>query len=238
MEKRVFHFSGGRSSAWMVLHYWKPGDLVIFCDTGREHQDTYRFVRDFEKENNIPVIWLYGDFVKGVIVKKQCIPNRWKRQCTIELKIKAARRYLRRIGWFRYTQFVGFRKDEPTRVSKYKQYWQAVTTIFPMVDANVEKPEILLFWKSKHYDLKIPSILGNCDLCFQKGQNAIIAILQHEPWRADRWINDEENREINPKGYTYFKGVTIRQLRDKALLLDKKYDLFEMQPAFNCACGA
>jgi hypothetical protein len=33
---RVFNFSGGQTSAYMVIKYSKPEDIVIFTDTGRE----------------------------------------------------------------------------------------------------------------------------------------------------------------------------------------------------------
>ena len=46
--QRVFNFSGGKTSAYMVIKYWREGDLVIFTDTGREHPKTYKFINDFE----------------------------------------------------------------------------------------------------------------------------------------------------------------------------------------------
>lgn len=236
--RRVFHFSGGRTSAYMVLKYWRPGDIVIFCDTGREDADTYRFIRDFEKYTGIPIVWLSGDWRKDVIVKERMIPNRFKRKCTINMKIKRARRYLRSIGWFSYTQFIGFRYDERERVEGYKAYWKAVTTVFPLHADKIEKPEILLFWKPIPYDLTIPSILGNCDACFQKGEAAVMAVFQNDPSKADKWIEDEEDKSINPNGYTYFKGKTMRQLRDAALKLSKVYNLEEINPKFSCACTA
>lgn len=234
----VFHFSGGGSSALMVLLSWRPGDLVIFCDTGREDPDTYRFVDDFERINSIPVIRLKGDWRKDVLVKEQMIPNRFKRKCTINLKIKMARRYLRSIGWFKYVQMIGFRFDEPERYKNYKGYWKSVITIFPLVVSRIEKPEVDLYWKSKPYRLKIPDILKNCDLCFQKGEAAIMAIIQNDPAKADKWIEDGEDKTINPNGYTYFKGVTMRQLRDNALKLTKVYNLEEINSKFSCACTA
>lgn len=236
--KRVFHFSGGRTSGYMVMHYWQPGDIAIFCDTGREDKRTYKFVNDFEFHTGIKIIKLKGDFVNDVIVKEQMIPNRFKRKCTLNLKIKKARRYLRSIGWFRYTQFIGFRADEKIRVDEYPNYWEAVTTEFPLYDNGITKPMVKDFWKPVSWDLTTPPILGNCDLCFQKGKNAIMAILKDEPWRADVWMNDEENKIINPKGYTYFNGTTIRELRDLALGLKKQYNLFDIEPQFNCACTA
>jgi 3'-phosphoadenosine 5'-phosphosulfate sulfotransferase (PAPS reductase)/FAD synthetase len=44
--QRVINFSGGKTSAYMTIKYYKPGDLVIFCDTGREHFKTYKFIND------------------------------------------------------------------------------------------------------------------------------------------------------------------------------------------------
>ena len=53
---RIFNFSGGRTSAYMVIKYYQQGDLVIFCDTEREHPKTYKFINDFEAHENIPII--------------------------------------------------------------------------------------------------------------------------------------------------------------------------------------
>lgn len=220
----------------MVLMNYKPDDIVIFCDTGREDKDTYRFVDDFSREENIPIIKLTGDWRKEVIKAEQMIPNKFKRKCTINLKVKKARRYLRSIGLFSYLQFIGFRYDEPTRVKDYKQQWEKVNTEFPLYSAGVCKPEILLFFAGKSYDLRIPSILGNCDLCFLKGEAAIMAIIKDEPSRADKWIEDEENEELNPNGYTYHKGKTMRQIRDAALRTRTLFPLEELTPKFNCAC--
>lgn len=240
MEKRVWHFSGGRSSAYSVLLGYQPGDLVIFCDTGREHPDTYRFVKEFSEYENIPVIYQAGNWQVDVIKKRSTIPNKFKRKCTEELKIKMARRYLRSIGWFKYTQFIGFRHDEQSRIKDYKHNWQAVTTRFYLDEIAVCKPEIVLFFKAKPYDLRIPAILGNCDACFLKGESSIIAIYQDDPTRADKWIADEEDKVINPKGYTYLKGISHRQLRDTALKLKAEGKIYSLEKAvskFNCTCS-
>ena len=45
--KRIINFSGGKTSAYMTIQEYKEGDLVIFCDTGREHTKTYKFINDF-----------------------------------------------------------------------------------------------------------------------------------------------------------------------------------------------
>jgi hypothetical protein len=160
--QRVINFSGGKTSAYLTIHEYKPGDIVLFCDTGREHEKTYKFIHDFEAFEGIPVVWLM--------------------------------------------------------INEY--------------------------WRNKPYQLEIPSILGNCDLCFMKGKNALIAIMANYPELADKWIADEDRSRQRKEGkkrigHTYFEGVTIRQLRNIAQNnLFKDYDLNEISPAFDCACTA
>lgn len=239
---RVFHFSGGGSSAKMVIDNYEPSDIVLFCDTGREDPKTYKFLNDFEAHENIPVIRISmpGGW-KMLLKKMKGIPNRAKRRCTIDMKIKTARRYLRTLGLVRYVQFVGFRYDEPDRVNGYKEYWKKVKTFFPLNETGQDKPSIIEYWKFKPYHLEIPSILSNCDLCFQKGEDKVIAILTNDISKADKWIDDEEDVILNPNAYTYFDKTTMRKLRDTAqTFIDKGrvFDLNELTAKFSCSCTA
>ena len=242
VDLRVFHFSGGRSSAKMVIDNYKEGDLVIFCDTEREDPKTYKFLNDFEAFENIPIIRLtmQGGW-KGLLKKMKGIPNRAKRRCTIEMKIKTARRYLRTLGWIRYTQFVGFRGDERVRVDGYTHYWKKVKTLFPLYETKQSEPMINEYWNGKPYGLEIPKILSNCDLCFMKGEDKAIAILTNDISKADKWIEDEEDEIFNPNKYTYFEKRTMRQLKEAAQgFIDKGkvFDLSEMTAKFSCTCHA
>jgi hypothetical protein len=245
METRVFNFSGGKTSAYMTIKHYQKGDLVIFCDTGREHQKTYKFINDFEAFENIPVIRLsyYNaeDGFKALLEKKKykVIPNRVKRFCTDELKIKVCKRYLRSIGIRKFENFIGFRADEPLRVKKRIQKFVNVIDKFPLVETGVTKQIVNAYFETKPYNLEIPSILGNCTLCFMKGKNAIMAILREYPELAEPWINDEVEAQKHGKygGHTYFHNVTIAQLRDTAQNnLFKDFPLEQITPAFNCAC--
>jgi hypothetical protein len=243
--QRVINFSGGKTSAYLTIHEYKPGDIVLFCDTGREHEKTYKFIHDFEAFEGIPVTWIKhpGGF-EEVLRKESIIPNQWKRKCTIQLKVKTARRYLVSLGIRKYENIIGFRADEPLRIKRHVDYWKTVTAKFPLYEQGITKPMINEYWKSKPYHLEIPSILCNCDLCFMKGKNALMAIMANYPELADKWIADEDNSKARKegrkrKGHTYFEGITIRQLRSMALNnLFKDYDLNEIAPAFDCACTA
>lgn len=231
--QRIINFSGGKTSAYMTIHEYKEGDLVIFCDTGREHPKTYKFINDFEANENIPIIRLkYEGGFEKLIEKRKAIPNNFKRFCTIELKIKTARRYLRSLGITKYENLVGFRYDEPLRVKRRKQMWKNVIDKFPLYEQKIDKKIINDYWSKKSYNLEIPSILGNCTLCFMKGKNAIISILSSYPELAKEWIDDE-----NKMNRTYLKDIKIEELLKIAQNnLFKDYDLNEIKPAFDCAC--
>lgn len=241
----VFNFSGGKTSAYMVLHYWKPGDLVIFTDTGREHPKTYKFIHDFEAFENIPVIKIsykdsetpFDTLLNGK--NHKILPNRMRRFCTIELKVNTCKRYLRSIGIRKFNNFIGFRADEPLRVKRSIEKFKSVKNKFPLYDNGITKLMINAYWANKPYNLEIPSILGNCTLCFMKGKNAIINILATYPELAEPWIKDEEIAQQHGKygGHTYFPDITIKQLLSIAQNnLFKDIDLNNVTPAFDCAC--
>lgn len=233
--QRVINFSGGRTSALMTILEYKPGDIVIFCDTGREHEKTYKFIHDFEAFENIPIVKLkYEGGFERLIEKKKALPNIMMRFCTVELKIKTARRYLRSLGYNGYVNFIGFRHDEPLRIKRRKKMWQKVTDVFTLNDLKITKADVIEYWNKKPYDLEIPPLLGNCDLCFLKGKNAIIQILRQNPELADRWIKDEKKI-----GATYINGISYEEmLKISKLPYFKQQNLFDIEPAFSCDCTA
>ena len=240
--KRVINFSGGKTSAYMTIHEYREGDLVIFCDTGREHAKTYKFINDFEAFENIPIIrlkWNNEENPFSALLKKKnfkVIPNRVKRICTDELKIKTCKRYLRSIGIQTFENFIGFRADETLRVIRRKQHYKKVFDKFPLYEKGITKEMINEYWINKPYTLEIPSILGNCTLCFMKGKNAIINILSSYPELAKEWIEDEDEAQKNG-GHTYFTDITFRNLLQIAQNnLFKQQDISKITPAFNCAC--
>jgi hypothetical protein len=138
-----------------------------------------------------------------------------------------------------YENFIGFRFDEQHRVKRHKEKWKKVVTKFPLNEQGVTKEFINNYWSNKKYNLEIPSILGNCTLCFMKGKDAIIAILHYYPELADQWIKDEEESK-KYFGHTYLKGITIQELKNIAQnpTIKRHYDLDKLEPAFNCACTA
>lgn len=236
-KPRIINLSGGLSSAMMTIQNYNPDtDIVIFADTCFEHEKTYKFLNDFEAHENIPIhrISYENEFGKGfsaLYQKKKIVPNRQFRTCTVELKIRLVTNYVRQtLGIKKMDWMIGYRADEKERVKAYKCQ-QYKTPIFPLYDANIHLKDVYKFWENKPYTLEIPRILGNCDLCFLKGKDNLIKIMQHYPERAEKWIEIEKR---NKK--TFIKGITYSQLLNYAKSRQELFPLDDLQNAYPCQC--
>lgn len=217
-EPTVISFSGGRTSAYMLWRVLQAHDMslpidakVIFCNTGKEHEATLDFVQDIEKQWNVPIVWLEfvreqpkfkivnydtasrnGEPFAEMIEMKQFLPNSVMRFCTTELKIHPITRYMAATGYEEFQTFAGIRADEPRRVVKLRETLHA-----PLAIAGVRQADVQTFWKANSFDLGIEfrdkvTPLGNCDLCFMKGGNQLMSIIQREPNRAIWWAEQEK----------------------------------------------
>lgn len=143
----IVNFSGGRSSAYMLIsilaaHGGKlpDGVHVCFSNTGKEREETLRFVQEVSNFYAVPIRWLERDGTKPpherfrevdfesaarkgepfeeVIREKQYLPNPVTRFCTVELKIRTMRDFAYAQGWKEWTNVIGFRADEKHRLAK------------------------------------------------------------------------------------------------------------------------
>lgn len=249
-KTNVYNFSGGATSGYMtIMCNPGPNDIVLFTDTGIEHDDTYKYLDDFEKYEGIKVHRATYTHEKkspgltgmdALLNWKKYLPNRERRLCTDELKVKTAKRYLRSLGIQHFNNFIGFRADEPDRVVNYYNQYEKVNPVFPLYNNGINKAMIDAYWATKPYKLRIPRILGNCTLCFLKGKNAIIRILQVHPELAEPWIRWEASAKRDGRAPRFIKDITYAQMLDIATRQKGLFDddmLESIDPAFNCSCN-
>jgi site-specific DNA-cytosine methylase len=162
-----------------------------------------------------------------------------KRECTIEMKVRTARRWVVKNVGNKYQNLLGFRADEQERVIRNKKRWKKVDQVFPLYNLGITKAAVNNYWLQKPYRLEIPSILGNCTLCFMKGTANVINILRHDPSLAAPWIADEEKSKKH-YGHTYLKGITIAECLRIASMPDlfTENDLDQLLPSYNCSCSS
>ena len=221
----LISFSGGRTSSYMLWRFLQANNglpeeaIVCFSNTGKEDEKTLEFVRDCEKQWNVPITWLEwrdgepkfevvtfetasrdGEPFSALNRKRKYLPNSMARYCTIELKILTAQRYLTSIGWSEWDNFVGIRADEPRRVAKIRANpieKKGVEKVMPLALAGISKHDIENFWKTQPFNLNLPMINGttfhgNCDLCYLKGGKQLLSLIKEKPSRALWWIKEEE----------------------------------------------
>lgn len=272
LEPTVISFSGGRTSAYMLWRILQsnggglPEDAIVcFANTGKEEESTLEFVRDCGKNWNVPIHWVEyqwaevpADRFKVVTFDSAArkgepfmasidqngspfLPNPVARICTARLKIRTIHAYIKSLGWKHNENmdWVGIRADEMRRAAKMARERT------PLVAAGITKHDVSAFWKSQHFDLKLPNMNGvtmhgNCDLCFLKPTHQIISLIREKPERADWWIAMENHAQSSNK--TYGDGAKFRKDRPSYAEL-KKFalshdDMFPTdEEGIPCFCG-
>ncbi len=269
----IINVSGGRTSALMLRRYLDanggrlPADChVVFANTGREREETLTFLARCADAWGVDLRWIerapgggfrevthatasrdgepFAELVRG----KRFLPNPTMRFCTIDLKIKTARDYMRAQGYDHWTSAVGLRFDEPSRVHKLRDRAEGEWDVAcPLYDAKVTKRHVTEFWKRQPFDLALQSWEGNCDLCFLKGRRVRERIMRDRPDLAAWWIAQEEaiGARFLPHEPTYAKTLdTVRRLPLLPLDLDAEVmactsgGCTDRRPArVRCDCG-
>lgn len=255
-------FSGGRTSAYMLHQILEangglPGRAqVIFSNTGREMPETLDFVQECGERWNVPIVWvedspvrsgpLYnavshnsasrdGEPFMALLKRKKACPDQSKRFCTEHLKILPARRYLMARGWRKWANATGIRADEPHRVKKSKD--KRVVRWYPLVEAKIEKPDILEWWSRRPFDLRVPPGYGNCDGCFLKSEAQLAALCRDYPERHAWWERAEQvASSLASTGHARFRDQYTR--KDLRTFVQRQGDwIFDTEDALCQADG-
>jgi 3'-phosphoadenosine 5'-phosphosulfate sulfotransferase (PAPS reductase)/FAD synthetase len=244
----LISFSGGRTSGYMLWHILDahggklPDDVhVCFANTGKEREETLRFVHECETRWGARVNWLEfrsdrkrlpvgerfevvgynsasraGEPFEEIIRRKQIGPNSLMRFCTERLKVQVMADFAESLGWPEgsYKETVGLRADEMLRVFRVieKNEARGRQVVTPLAKAGVRQPDVMAWWKAQAFDLGLKPGEGNCDLCFLKGRANLVRLIRQNPSAADWWIAIEEGIG---KG-TFRREYSYRQLRAEA----------------------
>lgn len=251
--------SGGRSSAFMARlvqqsqSYDTYDRIYGFMNTGKEREESLEFVSRLDTEWNLGIVWLEAVVIPGKgnatqhkivtfetasrngepfddVIAKYGIPNKAFPHCTRELKQRVVASYMRSLGHSTWTTAIGFRIDEPQRMSGKTEFG---ASMYPLVECRLSRQEIRLWWRQQAFDLGIEDWQGNCDLCWKKSLAKRIRTLTEEPDRADWWIRHEEKSEYK---FDLREGVSVQEIRDMAVQ-KKTPTAIDCQLEFPCMCS-
>jgi 3'-phosphoadenosine 5'-phosphosulfate sulfotransferase (PAPS reductase)/FAD synthetase len=259
----LISFSGGRTSAYMLKQILDAYNgtlpdnvLVTFANTGKEREETLRFVNDCATHWNVQVRWLEyrvgdqrfeevefnsasrnGEPFAALIAKKKYLPNAVTRFCTSELKIRVMRDFAKSLGWKNWSNVIGLRHDEGHRVMKAlaandtgKQPWR---NIMPMSKAKATRRDVMAFWAEQPFDLQLKPYEGNCDLCFLKSKAKLQALIRENPGMADWWVQ-QEHTAVAGGSSTFVTEYSYAQLADQ---VDRQGFLFDVDDEHDAECG-
>jgi 3'-phosphoadenosine 5'-phosphosulfate sulfotransferase (PAPS reductase)/FAD synthetase len=187
----LISFSGGRTSGFMLFQIlWAHGGVlpadvhVTFANTGKEREETLRFVHECATRWGVRVRWLEwldredasvpaaarfaevgynsasrrGEPMKALIRRKSYLPNAVSRFCTAELKIDTMKQFMLALDYDRWTNVVGLRSDEMRRIAKQQKRneegKERWQSAWPMLRARITKRDIWRFWLGENVNPK------------------------------------------------------------------------------------
>jgi 3'-phosphoadenosine 5'-phosphosulfate sulfotransferase (PAPS reductase)/FAD synthetase len=255
---------------WKILeaHGGKlPDDVhVLFCNTGKEAEETLIFVRECAQRLGVNIVWLEyesnevqrkrwrvvdfdsasrrGEPLEKIFGDRRFLANPVKRICTAYGKIKPMKYYAQDVlGFKNWDVAIGFRADEPRRVAKLAvPDREPMERIAPLARAGVSVRDVADFWEAADFDLGLPnhggtSPHGNCDLCFLKGAARVFSLICEKPSRAVWWIG-QESRQLaeSPGGNLFRKDRPSYAAMYAAALAQESLLLDESCGLEDCAC--
>lgn len=265
----LISFSGGRTSAFMLhqiiyAHDGKlPDDVVVaFANTGKEREETLRFVHECGSRWGVHIHWLEwqsgssgengtvefaevgfnsasrnGEPFAGLIAEKKRLPGGMERWCTRFLKVRTIAAFCAARGWAQgaYTEVIGLRYDEGHRILKgmADAEKRGRKCAYPLAKAKFRKADVMQFWSKQDFDLGLEPWEGNCDLCFLKGRNIRKRIIQQNPDAAAWWASFESGR----KRFDNHNSIAdlVEEVRRAPGLFDEIDEEFDAECGLTCA---
>lgn len=263
----LISFSGGRTSGFMLHEILKAHDgklpeniVVAFANTGKEREETLRFVHECGTRWNVDIAWLQwcsgADFElvgfnsaarKGepfeelIKAKVSYLPNWQARFCTQHLKVQVLGAYAASLGFVtgQYADVIGLRYDEGHRILKGMENAEKYgrKCLYPLSKARVTKSDVLAFWKAQPFDLGLEPWEGNCDLCFLKGLPIRRRIIRDNPRAADWWVEQERLIDARFDNHHSYASL-VEEVRRTPMLFDAmEEEEYDVECGLHCAPG-
>lgn len=259
----LISFSGGRTSAYMLWRILQahgealPNDVhVAFANTGKEREETLRFVHECSTRWGVRVRWIEwrsrlklvpvaerfeevginsasrdGEPFAALIASKKSTPNSVARWCTEELKVKTIQAFMEASGHTEYANVIGLRADEPRRVAKGRERG----SVMPLADDGITNRMVRAFWREQPFDLQLLPFEGNCDGCFLKARPKLWEVERTKPGTLQWWSDMETGPGKGRFVTEYSYAELIRDVRRQPDLFAG--GLFDDDPDMDAECG-
>ena len=217
----IIHFSCGVTSAiaGAIALKTNPDAEIVFADTGAEHPDNQRFLKDCEDKlfHKKVTILRHPDYkdLYDLLEKDNVMSFQRGAPCTTKLKKEVIRDYLG-IRLLEEAQVFGYDTGEIPRIQRYRDNNPEVQLVLPLIEHGLSKANCLALLQ--RFDIQIPEMyrLGyghsNCIGCVKAANLSYWAAIREDfPEvfdffaKHERRIGSIDPATGNPRGATINK---------------------------------
>ena len=219
MSKKTRHIlslSGGKDSTALAIHMRDRVSEMeyVFCDTGEELRETYRYLDQVEAYLGKQIVRLNprATFDHWLKVFGGYLPSPRIRWCTKMLKLRPFEEY---IGHNPVISYIGIRADED-RVG-YISHRENLTTVYPFKDDGINLAGVMRILEES--GIGMPPYLewgrthSGCYFCFFQKKIEWVRLLEKYPHDFDRAQQYEEMSSKPDKKFTWIQGLPLKELR-------------------------
>jgi 3'-phosphoadenosine 5'-phosphosulfate sulfotransferase (PAPS reductase)/FAD synthetase len=241
MSRVVVWFSAGAASAVaakLTLDKY-PDAILVYTDTGSEHEDNVRFIGDIEKWLDKPVYKIKSEIYQDIWQVFKI--TRWLvgvngARCTTELKKKLRQKFEEPDD----LQVFGYTIEEQNRVARFIQNNPEINVECPLIDKKLSKSDCFDILTQAGIELPTMYKLGfrnnNCIGCPKGGMKYWGRIRKHFPEQFERMAKVERDLDVAINKSYAGDGERKRVFLDE---LPKDIDIHEPEASISCGlfCG-
>jgi 3'-phosphoadenosine 5'-phosphosulfate sulfotransferase (PAPS reductase)/FAD synthetase len=214
--RHILSLSGGKDSTALAI-YMKdrvPEMEYMFCDTGEELEETYRYLDMLEAFLGKKIKRLNPDrpFQHYLKLYGQVLPDPQTRWCTRMLKIKP---FEREVGNDPVYMYVGIRADEPHRKGYIITSKSSIIPKYPFIEDNLRLADVSRILKES--GLGLPDYYSwrsrsGCYFCFYQQRIEWVGLLEKHTelyWKAAAFEKLDPN---TGKQFTWVQGESLKEL--------------------------
>lgn len=215
--RHILSLSGGKDSTALAIYLRDriPELEYVFCDTEKELDETYEYLRRLEAYLNRPIVYLKHDgkgFDELLQMRRGFLPSPKVRWCTEYLKIKPFEKY---VGDDLCYNYVGIRADEPRRKG-YISTKPNIIARYPFVEDGITKQDVLRILEES--GLGLPAYYewrsrSGCYFCFFQQRIEWVGLLERHPDRYEEAMRYEKEDPETGERYTWVSTESLQELK-------------------------
>jgi 3'-phosphoadenosine 5'-phosphosulfate sulfotransferase (PAPS reductase)/FAD synthetase len=229
--RHILSLSGGKDSTALAL-YMKdkvPNMEYVFCDTDKELDETYDYLKKLQVFLNKPIVYLKAEgynFDDLLEKRNGYLPSPQARWCTELLKIKPFEKY---VGENSVVSYIGIRADEPHRKG-YISTKPNIKARFPFIEDGIRHVDVIRIL-NQHRKLGLPSYYewrsrSGCYFCFYQQRREWVGLLERHPELFEEAKKYEKVDPVTGQRYTWVDGESLEELAkpERIRQIKKEYE--------------